>query len=226
MESLFRKKQKRHSIFFFFGFFLQFSPIPRNVPNSWVCRSERSSCNNSHLTPPATKGGRGVESISERPTTVQVCSFKTFSSTLQFMAWNVASTVGSSQDNDLIIKPIRNSLQLFFLFIERLGDERKKKHAVRSACILKTRMFSKGQLSFVSLPHLHSLPSHPGSGRDVRPVDTLEVGYACKSGWDLGYQHCKPKSLRGGKSSMLETSGEGAGGKQSYRSLTEGRTQN
>lgn len=41
----------------------------------------------SHLIPPAAEGGGRVESIMERPTTVQVSSFKTFTSTLQFMDW-------------------------------------------------------------------------------------------------------------------------------------------
>lgn len=50
--------------------------------------------------------GEQCQSVFFMPTTIQVCSFWTLGSPLQFMAQREASTALSSLDNDLTIKPI------------------------------------------------------------------------------------------------------------------------
>lgn len=74
------------------------------------------------LIPLHPLGGRTIVWVSfYMPTTIQVCSFQTFSSLLQFIAWKVTSLALSSLDNDLIInQPETWCSLLLLLFIERL----------------------------------------------------------------------------------------------------------
>lgn len=131
MESLFRK-EKNNTFKKFFSFLTSTEMYQTAESADWNALFVIIS----YLTPPATKGGREWSPLLRGPLLFRCVFFRTFSSTLQFMAWKVASTMWSSQDNDLIIKPIQNSVQLFyFLFIERLGDNKRKKETSYFKCL-------------------------------------------------------------------------------------------